>query len=44
MAAMPEKLKKLPFLCRAGDNFNAFLSGFRLREKPRETADANGTP
>src|SRR6266568_2887289 len=28
------KLKKLPAGCRAGDNANAFLGGFRLWEKP----------
>jgi len=27
------KLKKLPLGCRAGDNYNAFLGGFRLWEK-----------
>src|SRR5213592_4670897 len=27
------KLKKLPLGCRAGDNANAFLGGFRLWEK-----------
>jgi len=27
------KLKKLPAGCRAGDNANAFLGGFRLWEK-----------
>ena len=39
MAAMPEKLKKLPFLCRAGDNFNAESSAdfdfARSRAKPQ---------
>lgn len=34
-----KKLKKLPPACRAGDNNNAFLGGFRLWEEPRE-----GTP
>ena len=33
-----KKLKKLPNGCRAGDNNNAFLGGFRLWEEPRETA------
>jgi hypothetical protein len=32
------KLKKLPNGCRAGDNNNAFLGGFRLWEEPREAA------
>ncbi|PWU20015.1 MAG: ROK family protein [Verrucomicrobia bacterium] len=32
------KLKKLPPGCRAGDNFNAFLGGFRLWEKDGKTA------
>jgi polyphosphate glucokinase len=31
-----KKLKKLPLGCRAGDNNNAFLGGFRLWEEPRE--------
>ena len=31
-AAMSRKLKKLPKGCRAGDNANAFLGGFRLWE------------
>ena len=30
-----KKLKKLPPLCRAGDNFNAFLGGFRLWEQEK---------
>jgi len=29
---MSRKLKKLPKGCRAGDNANAFLGGFRLWE------------
>jgi polyphosphate glucokinase len=29
-----KRLKKLPKSCRAGDNANAFLGGFRLWEKP----------
>ena len=33
-----KKLKKLPPGCRAGDNANAFLGGFRLWEEPRQTA------
>jgi polyphosphate glucokinase len=39
-----KKLKKLPLGCRAGDNNNAFLGGFRLWEEPREAAHANGNP
>ncbi|HTD88161.1 MAG TPA: ROK family protein [Candidatus Binatia bacterium] len=31
------KLKKLPPGCRAGDNFNAFVGGFRLWEKPEKS-------
>ena len=31
-----KKLKELPPGCRAGDNANAFLGGFRLWEEPRE--------
>jgi len=30
-----KKLKKLPPLCRAGDNFNAFLGGFRLWDQEK---------
>ncbi|HKF22275.1 MAG TPA: ROK family protein [Candidatus Angelobacter sp.] len=30
-----KKLKKLPKGCRAGDNANAFVGGFRLWEEPR---------
>lgn len=30
-----KKLKKLPSHCRAGDNFNAFLGGFRLWEQDK---------
>jgi polyphosphate glucokinase len=30
-----KKLKKLPPHCRAGDNFNAFLGGFRLWEQEK---------
>ena len=39
-----KKLKKLPLRCRAGDNNNAFLGGFRLWREPREAAHANGNP
>jgi polyphosphate glucokinase len=39
-----KKLKKLPLGCRAGDNNNAFLGGFRLWEEPREAARASGNP
>jgi polyphosphate glucokinase len=39
-----KKLKKLPLGCRAGDNTNAFLGGFRLWEEPREAARASGNP
>jgi polyphosphate glucokinase len=35
-----KKLKKLPAACRAGDNNNAFLGGFRLWEEPREATRA----
>ena len=31
-----KKLKELPPRCRAGDNANAFLGGFRLWEKKRQ--------
>ena len=34
------RLKKLPPSCRAGDNHNAFLGGFRLWEKPTRTRRA----
>jgi polyphosphate glucokinase len=33
-----KKLKKLPSGCRAGDNDNAFLGGFRLWQKSKATA------
>ena len=39
-----KKLKKLPLGCRAGDNNNAFLGGFRLWEEPREAARASSNP
>jgi polyphosphate glucokinase len=39
-----KKLKKLPLGCRARDNNNAFLGGFRLWEEPREAARASGNP
>ena len=35
-----KKLKELPPRCRAGDNANAFLGGFRLWEDARPTNDA----
>jgi polyphosphate glucokinase len=35
-----KKLIKLPHACRAGDNNNAFLGGFRLWEEPREATRA----
>jgi polyphosphate glucokinase len=38
------KLKKLPPGCRAGDNSNAFLGGFRLWENPRNSTDAQSRP
>jgi hypothetical protein len=31
-----KRLKELPPRCRAGDNANAFLGGFRLWEQARE--------
>jgi polyphosphate glucokinase len=34
------KLTKLPKGCRAGDNANAFLGGFRLWQEPRNTTKA----
>ena len=33
-----KKLKKLPSGCRAGDNDNAFLGGFRLWQKSKARA------
>ena len=33
-----KKLKKLPLGCRAGDNTNAFLGGFRLWQKSKAWA------
>jgi polyphosphate glucokinase len=33
-----KKLKELPSGCRAGDNDNAFLGGFRLWQKPKDRA------
>jgi polyphosphate glucokinase len=33
-----KKLKKLPSGCRAGDNTNAFLGGFRLWQKSKAWA------
>ncbi|HEY6364275.1 MAG TPA: ROK family protein [Candidatus Binatia bacterium] len=38
-----KKLKKLPKGCRAGDNANAFLGGFRLWEKAGNQSRATGT-
>src|SRR6058998_1831757 len=35
------KLKKLPPGCRAGDNANAFLGGFRLWEQPEDRRTAS---
>jgi hypothetical protein len=36
-----KKLKDLPPRCRAGDNANAFLGGFRLWEKKTPHPNAN---
>ena len=36
-------LKELPAGCRAGDNANAFLGGFRLWENSREQRRSNGS-
>jgi len=36
------KLKKLPPLCRAGDNINAFSGGFRLWENSTGTIKFHG--
>ena len=38
-----KKLKELPPGCRAGDNANAFLGGFRLWEEAAEASNF-GTP
>jgi len=40
-----KKLKALPKGCRAGDNANAFLGGFRLWEDaPRRASAARAKP
>jgi len=38
-----KKLKKLPKGCRAGDNTNAFLGGFRLWEQENKAPDSHST-
>jgi polyphosphate glucokinase len=37
-----KKLKELPKGCRAGDNANAFLGGFRMWEKPGDQRPSPG--
>lgn len=37
-------LKKLPHHCRAGDNDDAFLGGFRLWEEEKSGRSSGGTP
>jgi polyphosphate glucokinase len=39
-----KKLSKLPKGCRAGDNANAFLGGFRLWDDPRCAITQDGAP
>lgn len=39
-----KKLKKLPPGCRAGDNYNAFLGGFRLWRNRRKSAKLDSPP
>jgi polyphosphate glucokinase len=39
-----KKLKKLPKGCRAGDNANAFLGGFRLWENTTPVASSTSSP